>query len=211
MPTEDSFQAENVPQGFGSAARSVAFFPILMAGYAIFYSVWWPFAWGWAGAAAFLVVVIAALVAIARGVAQVRHAARFTSERTPENDRLNKAMGVLNGVTHPIWMVGSVVLLVFDQGRWVLPLMVFVIGAHFLPMAAILDRKIDYILGPVAVGGALLSASLATDPQIPWLVVFAVAGLGGAISTLGYAGYMARSYRTLCSRAGVRFTVAPAI
>lgn len=44
-------------------------------------------------------------------------------------------MLVLNSVTHPVWMLGAVLLLVFGQGRWVLPLMVFVIGAHFLPMA----------------------------------------------------------------------------
>lgn len=208
MTTSDPIHAEHVPKGFGSSARSVAFFPILMGGYAIFYSVWWPFAWGWTGAAAFLIVLIGGLFAIFRGVTQVRHAARFASEPNPDNDRLNKAMGLLNGVTHPLWIVGSVLLLVFGQGRWVLPLMVFVIGAHFIPMAAILGRKVDYVLGPVAVAGALVAAWLAADPQIPWLVVFAVAGLGGAISTLSYAGYMARSYRKLCSDAGVRFPVA---
>lgn len=96
-------------------------------------------------------------------------------------------------------------LLVFGQGRWVLPLMVFVIGAHFIPMARILGRRIDYLLGPVAMLGAVAAGVLALDPRVSWLVVFAVAGIGGAASTLAYAAYMARAYRRLSERARVPF------
>ncbi len=46
---------------------------------------------------------------------------------------------------------------------------------------------------------------LALDAQVSWLVVFAVAGVGGAVAILCYAVYMAWAYRRLCERAGVPF------
>ncbi|MBW1637829.1 hypothetical protein G3H63_01840 [Microbacterium resistens] len=176
-----------------------------MSAYAVFYAAWWPFAWGYAGVGAFALVVVLAVVFVVRGVAQIRHASSFPNTPNEEDQRLGKAMGLLNSVTHPIWMLGTIVLLVFGQGRWVLSLMVFVIGAHFVPMARILGRRIDYLLGPVAMAGAIIAGMLALDPQVSWLVVFAVAGIGGAVATLCYAVYMARAYRRLCERAGVPF------
>jgi hypothetical protein len=53
--------------------------------------------------------------------------------------------------------------------------------------------------------GAIVAGVLALDAQVSWLVVFAVAGIGGAVATLCYAVYMARAYRRLCERADVPF------
>ncbi|WP_427870116.1 hypothetical protein [Leucobacter luti] len=197
---------QQAPEWFGSAAQGIAFFPVMMGVYAVFYSAWWPFAWGYAGAVAFALVLVVAVVFLLRGVAQIRHASSFPNNPTAEDERLGKAMGLLNSVTHPIWMLGSAVLLMFGQGRWALPLMVFVIGAHFVPMARILGRKIDYLLGPVAMIGAIVAGMIALDPRVSWLVVCAVAGIGGAVATLCYAVYMARAYRRLCERADVAFS-----
>lgn len=116
-------------------------------------------------------------------------------------------MMVLNSITHPVWMFPSILLLVFGQGRWVLPPMVFVIGVHFVPMARILARRIDYLLGPVTIIAAIIAGILALDEQVSWLVAFAVAGIGGAIATHCYALYLAREYRRLCERADVSFPV----
>lgn len=199
METEN--EIEQAPAWFGAAAQGIAFFPLLMSVYLIVYSAWWPFAWGWLGTAAFAVTALYAAVFIIRGVQQIRHAAAFVSEPTVEDARISRSMGILNGVTHPLWMTGAIVLLIFGQGRWVLPLMVFVIGAHFIPIAAILRRKIDYLLGPVAMVFAVAAAHLALDPTVSWLLVFAVAGIGGALTTGAYAAYMARAYRRLCDEA----------
>lgn len=200
-------RAESVqaPGWFGAAARDLAPFPIVMSGYAIFYAVWWPFAWVWAGVAAFLPLLVASAFLVIRGISQVRHAAQFPNHPTPQIERERKAMTLLNGVTHPLWMFPSILLLVFGQGRWVLPLMVFVIGAHFVPMARILGRKIDYVLGPVTMIAAIIAGLLALDEQVSWLVVFAVAGVGGAVSTLSYAIYLAREYERTCARAQIVF------
>lgn len=210
MTSETQAGATTVPDWFGSAARDIAHFPIMMSGFAIFYAVWWPFAWGWAGAAALLVVLVAAAFFVVRGVSQIRHAALFPDNPTPEIERERKAMTVLNSITHPVYLFPSILLLVFGQGRWVLPLMVFVIGAHFVPMARILGRRIDYLLGPVTMIAAIIAGILALDAQVSWLVVFAVAGIGGAVVTLCYALYLAREYRRLCERADVPFPVTSA-
>lgn len=211
MASPEQTSTTQAPEWFGSAARGIAFFPVMMSAYAVFYAAWWPFAWGYIGAGAFALVLVLAVVFVARGVAQIRHASSFPNNPNAEDQRLGKAMGLLNSVTHPIWMLGSIVLLVFGQGRWVLPLMVFVIGAHFLPMARILGRKIDYLLGPVAMAGAIVAGILALDSQVSWLVVFAVAGIGGAVATLCYAVYMAKAYRRLCERAGVPFPLTASV
>ncbi|MGB4777304.1 DUF7010 family protein [Microbacterium sp.] len=198
-------EVTQAPGGFGAAARDLAPFPAIMSGYAVFYAVSWPFAWGWGGGVALLIVLVAAALLVVRAVTQIRHAALFRDTPTPEIERERKAMTVLNSITHPVYLFPSILLIAFGEGRWVLPLMVFVIGAHFLPMARILDRKVDYVLGPVTMVSAIIAGLLALDTQVSWLVVFAVAGTGGAVSTLSYALYLAKEYRRLCVREGVAF------
>ena len=102
-------------------------------------------------------------------------------------------------------MAASLVLLLTGYARGILPVMVFVIGAHFVPLAFILHRRIDLLLGPIAMAFALAAGVLALDPTVEWLVVFAVAGAGGAAATGAYAVYMARAYTRLCASASVPF------
>ncbi|MGC5628101.1 hypothetical protein ACPYO6_07610 [Georgenia sp. Z1344] len=205
MPTTGVQPAvtSDAPEWFGSAARGNASFPLLMGVYVIVYSVWWALAWGWVGIVAFALAAAYAGWFVARGIRQIRHAARFPAEPTAEDRRIGRAMGLLNSVTHPIWMLGGVVLVLVGQARFVLPLMVIVIGAHFLPMARILGRRIDYLLGPIAIAFGAVAVVLGLDDSYGWLEVFAVAGVGGALSTGAYAAYMARAYTRLCERAGI--------
>lgn len=72
-------------------------------------------------------------------------------------------------------------------------------------MARILGRKIDYLLGPVAMIAAIFAGLLALDEQVSWLVVFAVAGIGGTVSTLTYAIYLSWDYQRLCARTHIVF------
>jgi hypothetical protein len=193
------------PEWFGSTARATAFFPAMMSVYLLIYASSWPAAWGVAGTIACAAVAVYAIVFIVRGIRQIRHARRYPAVKTPEGARIDRAMGLLNAVTHPVWMAGAVVLILNGQERWVLPLMVFVIGAHFLPMGSILSRKIDYLLGPVAMLFAVFAGILAANSDVPTAEVWAVAGIGGALSTGSYAAYMARNYAQLAKTAGVEF------
>lgn len=76
-----------------------------------------PLAWGVPGLTAFVLVVVLAVFFIVRGIRQIRHSTRFEVVSSPEGDRIAKTMGILNSVTHPIWMLGMMVLLIFGQTR----------------------------------------------------------------------------------------------
>lgn len=182
-------------------ARATAALPLLMGGYVLFYAVWFPVGWGVVGWALLTVAVVVAAAAIVRGIRQLRHAATLPEARQSETGRRRaRQMGILNSVAHPVWMLGAVLLAVFGAARWIVPLIVFVVGAHFLPVAHIMGRRIDYLLGPVAMLCAAAAAVLAFNPDHHWGEIAALAGLGGAVSTGGYAWYMAADYSTLTSR-----------
>lgn len=202
MQVSETVQA---PEWFGAAARANAFFPMLMGIYMIVYSVWWAVAWGSPGLIAFGLVVVLAAAFIIRGIRQIRHAQQFEAVESPDNTRITRAMGILNSVTHPIWLVGMMVLLIIGAEQWIMPLIVFVIGAHFLPMARILGRWIDYPLGLLMIALAIISGFLAADPAVSWSTVFAVAGTGGTITTGCYAAYMAQRYGQMTRAAGLSF------
>lgn len=202
MQTADKVQP---PDWFGAAARGISFFPVVTSAYMLIYSVWWPLAWGVPGAIAFVLVLLLAVGFIVRGISQIRHSMQFEIVNSSEGDRIARAMGILNSVTHPIWMLGTVALLIFGQDRWVMPLMVFVIGAHFLPMARILNRWIDYPMGLLMIAFAILGGFAAADPSVSWVEVFAISGTGGAIATGIYAAYMAVGYSRMTCAAGLSF------
>lgn len=202
MQIEDTVQA---PEWFGAAARGISFFPVIMGVYMIVYAVWWPFAWDLTGLIAFVLVCILAVLFIFRGIRQIQHSRLFEAVKSPEDIRIDRAMGILNSVTHPTWMLGTIVLLILGQERWIMPLIVFVIGAHFLPMARILRRWIDYPLGLLMIAFAVISGFLAADPAVSWTAVFAIAGTGGTLTTGIYAAYMARDYSKLARTAGLLF------
>lgn len=171
----------------------------------LIYSIWWPFAWGLPGLVAFVLAVAFAAIFAIRGIRQIRHSVQFEAPESPEDTRIGRAMGILNSVTHPVWMLGTIVLLIVGQGRWVMPLMVFVIGAHFLPIAHILGRWVDYSAGLLMIAFAVIGGIMAANPTIPWVTVFAVSGVGGTIATGFYAIYMARRYGQMTRAAGLSF------
>lgn len=183
------------------SAKATAYFPILMAVYMVFYSVWFPFGWGVLGWVLLAIALIGAVIAAVRGLKQITHAKSLPDQPATEaGKRTAKQMGILNSVAHPIWMIGSLLLAVFGGARWIVPLIVFVIGAHFIPIAKIMDRKVDYVLGPIAMTFAATAAVLAFNPDYSWGFVAALAGLGGALTTGGYALYMSANYAQLTAR-----------
>lgn len=173
-------------------AKATAAFPLLMGIYMLFYAIWLPIGWAAVGWVLFAVTALLATAAIWRGIRQLRHANSLPDVPATETGaRRGKQMGILNSVTHPIWLLGAIVLATLGYGRWIVPLIVFVVGAHFLPIAKIMNRRIDYLLGPVAMMFAVVAAVLAVNPAHHWGGIAALAGLGG------YAWYMAANYRAL--------------
>jgi hypothetical protein len=186
-----------------SARNSVL--PLLVSVYMLLYSVWSAVAWVVPGAILFAAILVGAIVLGVRGVRQIRHASTFAAVRTEESRRIGRSMGILNGVTHPIHIAGTLILLSLGELRWVLPLITRLIGIYFFPIARILGRKIDYVVGPIMIAFAVIGGILATNPDISWQPVFAVTGIGGTIATGTCATYLARAYSRLAKSAGVSF------
>lgn len=67
---------------------------------------------GLSGLIAFVLVVAFAVIFAIRGMRQIRHSLRFKATESPEDTRIARAMGILNSVTHPVWMFGTIVLLI---------------------------------------------------------------------------------------------------
>lgn len=196
----------SAPEWFGSAARNASYPPIMMVFFMLVYLLWWPFVdpvWGSIiiGAGA----VYAAIITLC-AVRNIRHAAQFPNVSTPEGALIGKRMGILSGVTYgTLWAV-VIALAVFGHWRWILPSVALIIGLHFFPLALIFQRRIDYLLGPIAVGFAGVGFVLAAQSGAPWSVVYAVSGIGGAIATAVYSTYLLFTYRHLCGRAGLAGT-----
>lgn len=192
-----------VPEWYGAAALSLSCQPIIQVFFMLVYAIWWVFAWPVAGTVVFVLALVYAGVIVAQSIANTRHSRRFPSIRTPEGDLIGKRMGTLSGVSYGVLWIAVIILALFGLWRWVLPVVALVIALHFFPMAAIFSRRIDYLLAPIALIFAVIGLVLAAQSEVPWAVVYGVTGIGGAITTAAYAGYLVAEYRALSHRAGV--------
>lgn len=196
-------EGTQAPDWYGAAARSLSYQPIIQVFFMLVYAIWWVFAWPVAGTVALVLAVVYAGVIVAQSIANIRHSRRFPSIRTPEGDLIGKRMGILSGVSYGVLWIAVIVLALFGLWRWVLPVVALVIALHFFPMAAIFSRRIDYLLAPIALIFAVLGLVLAAQNEVPWEVVYGVTGIGGAVTTAAYAGYLVVDYRALARQAGV--------
>jgi hypothetical protein len=200
--TTDRATATAAPDGYGAAARSLSFLPLMMAAFSIVYAVWWPLAWGIPGGIVLALVAVVAVGLIVLSLGQIRHAFGFPSVATAEGSRIGRFMGVLSGVTYGVLWAGLIVLAVLGLWPWIMPWVAVIIGLHFLPMAGLFDRRIDYVLGPLTVLGGLAGGVLAASGTGLW-TVYAVAGLGGAVATVSYGISHVVGYRRMARAAGV--------
>ena len=193
----------SAPEWFGEAARNVSYQPIIQAFFMLVYAVWWIFAFPIVGTIAFAVVVIYAGIVVLLSVRDIRHSLEFANIATPEGKLIGKRMGVVMGISYGALWIAVIVLGVLGLWRWVLPVVALIIGIHFLPLAAVFSRRIDFALAPLAIVFAIVGLVLAAQPDISWQLVYGVTGIGSAITTGIYATYILRGYRTMCRDAGV--------
>jgi len=68
-----------------------------------------------------------------------------------------------------------------------------------------MNRKIDYFIAPVPIVFSLVASYLAFTTAIPWVEVYAVAGIGGACATMIYGAYMLYAYKKVAREYGVEY------
>jgi hypothetical protein len=150
----------------------------------VFGAVWLE---GWArqsGAGWPHYVAIAAAIAVA-GLALAamawrrfrRHAAaRARHGATPERRRIDRLFHIVNAVTWTVIVIAGNVLANTGRGAWVIPMAIFVLGLHFLPLARIFRNPPHYLTGAALLVLAVLYPLLASGgPSDP--VGFLGAGL----------------------------------
>ena len=192
-------------QEFGEIAQNIAPYGIMMAIFTLFYSVWFCFAWGALGGILFALTVAYGVCIVFLSIKNIKHAKRFKAVPSEEGKKIAKSMTIVSAITYPAMTVCVVMLVAFHLVKLILPAATFVIGLHFIPLAKIMNRKIDYFIAPVPIVFSLVASYLAFTTTMTCLEVYAVAGIGGACATMIYGAYMLYAYKKVAQKYGVEY------
>ena len=182
-------------QEFGEIAQNIAPYGIMMAVFTLFYSVWFCFAWGALGRILFALTFAYGAYIVFASIKNIKHAKRFKAVPSEEGKKIAKSMTIVSAITYPALTVFAVTLAAVHLVKLIFPAVTFVIGLHFIPLAKIMHRKIDYFIAPVPIVFSLVASYLAFTTTMSWFEVYAVAGIGGACATMIYGAYMLYAYK----------------
>ena len=192
-------------QEFGEIAQNIAPYGIMMAVFTLFYSVWFCFAWGALGRILFALTFAYGAYIVFASIKNIKHAKRFKAVPSEEGKKIAKSMTIVSAITYPALTVFAVTLAAVHLVKLIFPAVTFVIGLHFIPLAKIMHRKIDYFIAPVPIVFSLVASYLAFTTAISWVEVYAVAGIGGACATMIYGAYMLYAYKKVAQKYGVEY------
>ena len=119
--------------------------------------------------------------------------------------KILKNMSIVSAITYSALTVCAVTLSAVHLVKLIFPAVTLIIGLHFIPLAKIMNRKIDYFIAPVPIVFSLLASYLAFTTTMTWLEVYAVAGIGGACATMIYGAYMLYAYKRVARDYGVEY------
>lgn len=109
-----------------------------------------------------------ALLAMAFGIYRSHAPALKQESQTPERKRADRVFHSVNAGQWVLILVLGNVMANTGLGDWVIPMAIFVIGLHFVPLAYVFRNTPHYITGAALMGFALLYPRLAaggpTDP-----------------------------------------------
>lgn len=185
---------------YGLIAQSIAPVGMMMAVFTLTYALWFGFAWGWAGWIAFALAAGCSAYIAGVSLKNIRHARQFQAYESEDGKRIGRQMGILSGISYGSIGISALVLTFLHAEKFIFPLLTLIIGLHFIPQARIMNRKIDYLAAPFPIISALTALYLAGSSDMNWLVLAALAGIGGAIATLIYGFYILKAYRQIAEQ-----------
>ena len=192
-------------QEFGEIAQNIAPYGIMMAVFTLFYSVWFCFAWGRAGMVLFALTVVYGAYIVFASIKNIKHAKRFKAVPSEAGKKIAKNMGIVSAISYSALTVIAVTLAAVHLEKLILPAVTLIIGLHFILLAKIMNRKIDYFIAPVPIVFSLVASYLAFTTTMTWPEVYAVAGIGGACATMIYGAYMLYAYKKVAQEYGVEY------
>jgi hypothetical protein len=160
-------------------------------------------AWATAGlgpvAAVFAVGIflIPAVSFVSHGVGLVRAAGRFptidTAQRQKETATISRWHGRIFALEGSLIGIVCTVLGVSGNYLYINPVIALIVGAHFIPLARVFHRTIDYYIGAwvmlASLLGIYLLAFTSTQPSFVWTIV----SIATACGTTAYGLYMVRT------------------
>jgi hypothetical protein len=196
---------ERAPEWYGEAAQSIAPVSLVMAFFTLVYTLWFGFAWGIPGSILFSLSVMFAAYLTVKSIRNIRHARLFEKKPSAGGTRIEKVLGIINGVSYGFLWIAVIVLFFLDLSVYIMPVVTLIIGLHFLPQAKVMNRKLDYFVAPIPIFTALLAIYFALSSTMSMTQVYALASVGGAIATVIYGLYMLRAYKKMAVENGVEY------
>lgn len=68
-----------------------------------------------------------------------------------------------------------------------------------------MNRKIDYFVAPLPIILSFIAFYVAFQTSIPWVNVYAISGIGGALATVIYGYYLVDAYTKVAQQYGVDY------
>ncbi|MFM0591702.1 hypothetical protein PQR14_02880 [Paraburkholderia bryophila] len=96
-----------------------------------------------------LIIVAAGVGLLLLSSAQFRRnrSAYRANQGTPRRLRQSRAFNIINAAQWAIIIVGASVLTKLNQSIWIMPFVIFTIGAHFIPVGVVFKSKARYVIG----------------------------------------------------------------
>lgn len=182
---------------FGAIAQSIAPVGIMMSLFTLIYSLWFGFAWGAYGWVAFAATVLFCAVITRISIGNIKHSSAFEAISTDRTASIEKKMKRLSAISYSVLWLSVIVLAILHQIKFIFPVATLIIGTHFLPQAKIMGRKIDYFIAPIPIIFSGFSIWLGFMTEMNWLILYAIAGIGGCAATMIYAVYMVYSFNRI--------------
>lgn len=181
---------------------------LLMAFFTALWASWslagLPFAAGLVVIAVFLVFVVLFVIA---GIRLFALARRFptvdTTARRSQTRGMGRRFGIIFGLEGVLIGAASGVLGATGLSDYLNPVIALIVGLHFIPLARVFERTIDYWVAAWVVLAALVGIALLAFTTLAVTVVWTIVALATACGTSAYGFYMIREGRRLAGRVGV--------
>jgi len=176
----------------------------MMAIFGIFWSLAMVGPWTnvWTIVVAVVFIALAVMYYVA-GVVVMRNLKRWRAAQVPPPDeaiaqskRGLRSFSILFGIEGGLIAVSSVTCVAIGHWEYIVPLIVLIMGAHFIPFAPMYHRRFDYIPGVLGVCVGISGVVAVTQGVEPTLIV-GVMGLGAAFCTTIYGLYDLRVIRRI--------------
>ncbi|MFT4226709.1 hypothetical protein [Micropruina sp.] len=189
------------------AVHSTAGGLLLMAFFTTLWASWTlaglPLPAGFVVVAAFLVCVVLFVV---EGIRLFVLARRFptvdTVERRGQTRSMGRRFGVIFGLEGVLIGVASGVLGATGLSDYLNPVIALIVGLHFIPLAGVFERTIDYWIAGWVIAAALVGIGLLTFTTLAATTVWTIVALATACGTSTYGFYMICQGRRIAINAG---------